>query len=86
MYSKGALILFANIYSNQPIIMPMSNPTAKAECTAEEAYEWTDGRAIVATGSPFPSYTTKSGKTLSPAQCNNMYIFPGLGLAASVGK
>lgn len=60
---------------DRPIIMPLSNPTAKCECTPDEAKAWSDGRAIVATGSPFPGIS----------QCNNMYIFPGLGLAASVG-
>lgn len=71
-------------YCEKPIVMPMSNPTDKSECTPAQVYEWTNGKAVVATGSPFPSYTLPNGKVLIPSQCNNMYIFPGLGLAASV--
>lgn len=68
----------------KPIIMPMSNPTSKSECTAEEAYLWTDGEAVVASGSPFPPVTLPNGKKYLTSQCNNMYVFPGIGLAASV--
>ena len=71
-------------YTETPVVMPMSNPTAKHECTPRQAWEWTGGKAIVATGSPFDPVEI-NGKTLIPSQCNNMYVFPGLGLAASVG-
>ena len=65
--------------SDTPIIFPLSNPVSRAEATPENIIRWTDGKAIIATGSPFQP-VSHNGESYRIAQCNNSYIFPGIGL------
>jgi len=69
--------------TEHPIVLPLSNPTSRVEATPQEVISWSRGKAIIATGSPFPN-TTFNGQTFEVSQCNNSYIFPGIGLGVLV--
>ncbi|GAA4880167.1 NAD-dependent malic enzyme [Actinomycetospora straminea] len=70
----------------RPIIFPLSNPTDNAEARPADLDDWTDGRALIATGSPFPPLHRDDGEDVPVAQCNNVYIFPAVGLAVTAAR
>jgi malate dehydrogenase (oxaloacetate-decarboxylating)(NADP+) len=76
-----AIIERLSAINSRPVVFALSNPTSRAECTPEQAYEWSGGRAIYASGSPFAPVTYE-GAVHRPAQGNNAYVFPGIGLGA----
>ena len=71
--------------NERPIIFALSNPTDRAECTAEQAYTWSKGKALYAAGVQFPDVTV-DGETFHPGQANNFYVFPALGLATYAAR
>ena len=79
LFNQGVIEAMSAVNA-RPIIFPYSNPTSRSECTAEEAYKWSNGKAIFASGSPFDPVTL-NGKTFIPGQGNNVYIFPAMGMA-----
>ncbi|NIZ14441.1 NAD-dependent malic enzyme [Phaeobacter sp. HF9A] len=84
LFTEGVVKAMASQCA-RPVIFPLSNPTANAECTPKDAYTWTDGRALVACGVQFPDVEF-NGQTFHPGQANNFYVFPALGLAVYATK
>ena len=71
--------------TEQPIVLPLSNPTSRVEATPQDVTNWSKGKAIIATGSPFPN-TIYDGRSYEVSQCNNSYIFPGIGLGVLASR
>ena len=83
---KEAVIRKMAELNDKPVVFALSNPTSRAECTAEDAYKWSDGRVIFSSGSPFDPVVLDDGSTRRPGQGNNAYVFPGIGLGALAAK
>lgn len=83
-FTRAVIEAMTNV-NQRPTIFALSNPTSRAECTALEAYEWSQGKVIFASGSPFPALTYNE-KKITPGQGNNVYVFPGIGLGTIISK
>jgi malate dehydrogenase (oxaloacetate-decarboxylating)(NADP+) len=82
LFTRRVLETMAEV-TLRPLIFALSNPTSRAECTADQAYRWSGGRAVYSSGSPFAAVQL-DGRRFEPSQTNNAYVFPGLGLAITV--
>lgn len=82
LFSEGAVREMAR-HVERPVVLPLSNPLDASECTAAQAFEWTGGRALFASGSPFDDVALPDGGLGIANQCNNVFSFPGLGLAVT---
>lgn len=82
LFSERAVREMAK-HVERPVVLPLSNPLDASECSAQQAFEWTGGRALFASGSPFDDVPLEGGKVGVANQCNNVFSFPGLGLAVT---
>lgn len=81
LFTDAVLQAMAEV-NERPVVFALSNPTSRAECSAEQAYRWTGGRAVFSSGSPCAALAI-DGRRFAPSQTNNAYVFPGLGLAVT---
>ncbi|MEL0658774.1 NAD-dependent malic enzyme [Psychromonas arctica] len=84
LFTQGVIEALCENTEN-PIVLPLSNPTSRVEATPQEITNWSKGKAIIATGSPFPN-TLYEGQSFEISQCNNSYIFPGIGLGVLAAR